>query len=90
MRSKYCTQLVQMSLDEILNLTTGVFSFYNNERLCLFANIIMYSHYVYLVLYSTRAAQNGILHQEDVGRLIFIATTCCTYYSILYPAGVRL
>ena len=72
-----------MSLDEILNLTTDVFSFYNNdERLGLFANISMYSHYVYAVLYSTRAAQNGILHQKDVDRVKFITTD--TLYVLQY------
>ena len=34
----------------------------------------MYSHYVYVALYSTRAAQNGIFRQEDVDRLNFITT----------------
>ena len=49
-----------MSIDEILNLTTDGFAFYNNiERPNLFANISMYSHYLHVVLHGTRAAQNG-------------------------------
>ena len=34
----------------------------------------MNSHYAYVVLYSTRAAQNGISHQKDVDMLNFITT----------------
>ena len=45
--------------------------------------------FFYVVLYSTRAAQIGILHQKDVNRLNFI-TTVVRKYSILYPAGIRL
>ena len=80
-----------MSLDEILNLTSDVFSFYNNdERLRLFANIRMYSHYVYVVLYGTRAAQNGILRQKDVDRLNFITTVVrITVYYILQEYGCK-
>ena len=44
----------------------------------------MYSHYVYVVLYSTRAAQNGFLHQKNVNRLNFITTVVrITVYYLL-------
>ena len=51
-------------------------------KLGLFANISMYSHYVCEVLYSTRAAQNGIFHQKYVDRLNFITTVARITYTI--------
>ena len=62
------------------------FSFYNNDgRLSVVCKCY---HYVYVVLYSTRAAQNGILHQKDVDRLNFITTVVrITVYYILQEYG---
>ena len=84
-RDKYRTQLAQMSVDEIINLTTDVFSLYiNHERLRLFADIRMYLRYLFVVLYSSRAAQIIILHHKDVDRLNFITTVArMTAYYIL-------
>ena len=88
-RDKYRTQLAQMSLDEIINLTTDVFSLYiNHERLRLFADIRMYLRYLFVVLYSSRAAQIIILHHKDVDRLNFITTVVrITVYYILQEYG---
>ena len=80
----------QMSLDEILNLPTDVFSFSSSETLRLFSNISMYSHYVHVTLYSTRATRNDILHQKDVDRLNFITTVVrITVYYILQEYGCK-
>ena len=75
-----------MSLDEILNLPTDVFSSYDNdERRRLFANTSMYSHYVDVVLYSTHVVQNVIFHQKDVDTAVHI-----TVYYILQEYVLRI
>ena len=82
-----------MSVDEILNLKNDIFSFYRiDENLRLLANISIniYFHYVHVVLYSGRAAQNDILHQKDVDRLNFITTVVrITVYYILQEYGCK-
>ena len=48
-RDRSIARSLHRCLNEILNLTADVFSFYNNdERLRLYANNSMYSHYVYV------------------------------------------